>query len=63
MRYLILLAWGLLVTSCAAPQRVPVSEYQRVHYTCEKQAEDARADAIMKNTLYKDCMRAHGWSK
>lgn len=59
---LLLLAAAIL-TGCAAPRRIPVTQYEKDQWTCEHQAYANRAPGLVAVALYHDCMRAHGWSK
>lgn len=62
-RILQLLTVAMLGACASAPQRVPVTQYQKDQWTCERQAYGHQAAGLLAIALYKDCMHAHGWSK
>ncbi len=52
-----------LIAACATPHRVAVTPYERVQYRCQRDVADSHYAAIAAALLYRQCMRAHGWSK
>jgi len=59
----VLCALALTCTACATPHPVAVTPYQRTQYECQRDASLSHYGGLMELAFYRECMRAHGWSK